>query len=454
MDYKTSGDRQRELVSRLRNKTEKKKPRSLYARAIEKLGGGRYLDLDKETQFTEAWMLLVIILTILGLVLKLDFLLAAALTLLVIAAASWLWNNLSLFGLRYSRHLSETRAFAGETVELTLEVRNNKPLPLTWLQIIDVFPGYLPVNGKDIIINPSTNQGEFTTFWMPSAFQSLRRSFKVECTTRGYHAYGPVTINTGDGFGLFSRKVTRRDRQHLIVYPRIYSVEELHLPAENPFGIRGARRKLFEDPMRTIGIREWQAADSLRRVHWKASARHQKMLSRLYESSEEPQVLIFLNVATLRRSWEGNIPELLERTISVAGSLAAVCADTRLPVGLIANGFLPGSDQPIRLLPGRSPNQLMRILELLAAVTHFSAQPIEELLLQEALGLPWGTTLLIVTAIAHDDLLAALLDLKRSGRQVVLFTLAEKPPIRELPGIVVYHLPHLIEDLIAPEEVG
>ena len=61
--------------------------------------------------------------------------------------------------------------------------------------------------------------------------------------------------------------------------------------------------------------------------------------------------------------------------------------------------------------------------------------------------------MLVVTAIAHDDLLAALTELQRAGRKVVLFTLAEQPPERDLPGIMVYHLPHLVEDLIAPELV-
>ena len=178
------------------------------------------------------------------------------------------------------------------------------------------------------------------------------------------------------------------------------------------------------------------------------------MLSRLYEPSQEPQVLIFLNVATLERHWLGHIPELMERAISVAGSLAALCAEMRLPVGLIANGFLPGSDQPMRLLPGRSPDQLVHILELLAAVTAFATQPIEELLLHESPRLPWGSTLLVVTAIAHDGLLATLLDLQRAGRKVVLFTLAEQPPVEYLPGIMVYHLPHLVDDLIARRPIG
>jgi hypothetical protein len=92
-------------------------------------------------------------------------------------------------------------------------------------------------------------------------------------------------------------------------------------------------------------------------------------------------------------------------------------------------------------------------MELLAAVTPFATRPIEELIWRESPRLPWGATLLVVTAIAHDGLLAALIDLSQAGRQVVLFTLAEHPPTRQLPGILVYHLPHLVDDLVAPQEV-
>ena len=72
-------------------------------------------------------------------------------------------------------------------------------------------------------------------------------------------------------------------------------------------------------------------------------------------------------------------------------------------------------------------------------------------MLHEAPRLAWGATIVVVTAIAHDDLLAALLDLGDAGRRVVLVTLAEKPPSRYLQGVIVYHVPEIVEDLIAVE---
>jgi uncharacterized protein (DUF58 family) len=435
--------------------TPDKKNNGYFQRTLRELrGGGRYIDLEKDTQFSDAWIVLGVLLTLLGLLFRSSLLTAAALSLFVIIAVSAAWSRLSLFGLHYRRYFSETRAFLGETIDLTLEVRNLKFLPLTWLEILDIFSPSLPLEGGDVVINRASNLGEFSSFWTLGVFQRLTRHFTIRCTQRGYHTYGPATISTGDGFGLFSRKALASRQDRIIVYPRLYSVAELRLPAKNPFGERGSKLQLFEDPLRTVGVREWQSGDSLRRVHWKATARHQHMLSRVYEPSEEAQVLVFLNVATLTRHWLGNIPELQERTISVASSLAAYCVDSRLPVGLIANGFLPGSDQPIRLLPGRSPGQLVRILELLAAITPFATQPIEDLIWRAAPRLPWAATLLVVTAIAHDDLLAALQDLRQAGRQVVLFTLAEEPPSRQLSDILVYHLPHLVNDLVAPRELS
>lgn len=412
------------------------------------------IDTSKDTQFSDAWLILGVLLSVIGVASNNGFFTASGVALWVVAAVGWLWNRLSLVGLLYERTLSEVRAFQGETIQLTLEVHNQKLLPLTWLRIRDTFPPELPLADKDILMNPATNLAEFHSFWMPGAYQRIRRSFAIACTTRGFHQFGPATVSTGDGFGFFNTEVQWPVPQRLIIYPRLYSVAELGLPSKSPFGEIRANKSLFEDPLRTVGIREWQSSDSQRRVHWKATARQQQLLSRVYEPSEEQQIQIFLNVTTMARHWHGYIPELQERAISVAGSLAAVAIADRRATGMIANGALPGSDQPIRLLPGRSPNQLLHILELLAAVTPFATTPIESLLLTEAPRMPWGATLVVVTAIAHDDLLAALLDLAAAGRRLVLFTLAEEAPSQFLPNLTVFHLPHLVDDLIAPTAVA
>ena len=414
----------------------------------------RFIDVHKDTQFSDAWIILAVLLIILGVVLDNVFLMGSAALLLVAAGIAWTWARFSLHALTYDRHFSEHRAFIGEKVTLTLEVSNAKPLPLPWLTVRDIFPAELPVAGADLEINRSTNLADYSTFWMLGPYQRIKREYEITCNTRGFHPFGPAKAITGDGFGFFNRGAVVAGEEDLIVYPRLYSVGELRLPTHNPFGEVRVEESLFEDPLRTAGIREWRSSDGMRRVHWKASARQQELVSRVYEPSEDHVIHLFLNIATLERHWHGYIPELQERTISVAGSLAMLAMEQRRPVGLSANGALPGSDQPIQLMPGRSQQQLVRILELLAAVTQFATKPIEELVISDVARLPWGATVVVVTAIAHDDLLASLHELSEGGRRVVLFTLAAKPPDRFAPRITTYHLPHLVDDVIAPVEIA
>jgi uncharacterized protein (DUF58 family) len=420
--------------------------------------------LDREHANLTPWILMILLAVVGSILLENRLLPAAAAVLISTLVAGWIWLRLSFQSVTYERSFvdaeglrdvnHETRAFLGEEVELTLRVSNRKLLPLNWLRIADTLPAHLELKGAKVQVNRVTNQGELTSFWTLGAFETVERVFTIPCTQRGYAIYGPATLVTGDGFGIFTQRARLEQEHRLIIYPRLYSATELGLPAKDPFGEQSSDQLIFEDPLRHAGIRDWQPADGLRRVHWRASAKHQQLLSRIYEPSEEPQIQIILNVATLERHWEGVLEEKHELAVSVAGTLAHLATEARMPVGVMANGYLPGSDQEIRLRPGRSDSQLMSILELLAAVTPYASQPVETMLLRKAPTLPWGATLVVVTAVIYDGLLEALLELAHSRRRVLLFSLADAPPERPLPGIAIYHLTQLIGDALLVDRVA
>jgi len=60
--------------------------------------------------------------------------------------------------------------------------------------------------------------------------------------------------------------------------------------------------------------------------------------------------------------------------VSVAASIASFGVEQKQLVGLIANGTLPRSDQPLKVLPSRSLDQLTYLLEALAAVTAYATR--------------------------------------------------------------------------------
>ena len=222
-------------------------------------------------------------------------------------------------------------------------------------------------------------------------------------------------------------------------------VSGLQLPQKEPFGPQIADRRILQDPIYMRGIRPYQPEDDLRFVHWKATARAQALQTKIFEPTSTLTLVLFVNISTLTNPWEGIDPVLLERVVSVSASICAYAIGERLAVGLSANGALPLSDQSLRVLPGRSPQQLTHLLEALAAIRGVVSSKFEDFLLHDSARLPWGATLMIVTGVVTPALEAVLLRLKDAGRRLVLLSLAEQPP-RWMRGVVTYHLPGRGED--------
>lgn len=395
---------------------------------------------EERSRLGHIWFEIAAVLIVVGLVVqqRAPFVLAAC--LLTVIPIAWLWNRWSLHGLEYERTFDKRRAFPGETFEMTLRITNRKVLPLSWLEVNDSIPMALPLAEGMLIPTHVPQVGKLITVFSLRWYERINRRFELHCPERGIYVLGPVNVKSGDIFTLFEREECRKQRDRLIVYPRIWSMEALGLPSKEPFGERKAERFLLEDPLRTIGIRDYYPEDSMRFIHWKATARRQELQVRTFEPSTTLNLVILLNVATYEHHWRGVNPELLERTIGAAGSIATWAAGQKYKVGLVANGSVPLSDQPIRVPPGRSPGQLAAVLEALAAVTSFATMSIQDLLRRESPRLPWGATLVVVTAIVSDELAAVILGLRDAGRRMGLISTAEDPP-PYLEGVTIYHLP-------------
>lgn len=401
--------------------------------------------------FSDAWIPLGLLFFIIGLIADRNAgMIFLGLTLLLIVGVSAIWKNLSLMGVSYERYFDRTRVFPGEPIEMRVSIQNGKRLPLTWLRFRDQLP--VPPNTAEYA--PSLS-GELTGNYMLESVYSMQSLERVNRTAtlripvRGFFKIGPVTYESGDIFTLFTREQEHKYIDTLIVFPQIWPLSDLGLPPKEPFGEVKVHHSLFTDPIRTRGIRDYQPQDRFRDVHWKASARRGSLQTKVYDPSTGMTMSVFLNVATFARHWMGFDPDLLERAISVAASICNYGVQQGWGVGLFVNGAFPNSDQPIRVQPGRSPNQLGNLLEALAAVTEFATGGIDMMLLRESPHLPWVSTIVLVSAVVTEEILIALVRLREAGRRVVLLALGDSPP-PHLPttgnvgSIIIYHIPSTV----------
>lgn len=324
----------------------------------------------------------------------------------------------SLDRVRYTRTVAETRAFVGESIALRLRLSNEKRLPLPWVEVREQLPSAMPATGAEV--HPSGMPG--ISYLVRSAAlggrEALEWPLTLKATERGFFRVGPARLRSGDLFGLFEREERVQREEHLIVYPRTQTLPEIGLGSVRPFGEQRGGLRIFEDPVRVVGVRDYIPGDPMKRIDWNATARVGRLQSRLYEPSITQSVVIALNISTMEFSWQGYEPVVLERGVVVAASLAREAFEAHMAIGLVANGSFPDADRPIRIGSGRRPDQLVRVLEALAMIAPFTTSSLSAELERPGQALPAGATIVVVAALMPPDLAATLRRLAGRGHVV------------------------------------
>jgi len=349
-----------------------------------------------------------------------------------------LWSRLSLTKVDCQRLVSERRAFPGEEIELKLRLVNRKLLPLPWVRVDDNVPHQLltaDTAGGEDALNGSCVSRLASLLW----YSGVTWRYRLRCQRRGYYPLGPTTISSGDIFGFYPRYMTQANIDHVIVYPRLFPLSQLGLPSLFPLGETRAERRIFEDPTRTIGIRDYTPQDSLRHIHWKASARHQNLEVKVYEPTTTLSVILFLAVDSFPSHGAGAEDDF-ELGVSTVASVANYVVEQRSPVGLFVNTLLPDSGQPVRLAPAGGLGQLVTIMESLAKVTMASSGSFDEFLQSIWDNLPWGATIVIVIHRPVDFLDRLLYGLRETGYKVAVLQIGERTASNNDYGVSWYNI--------------
>jgi uncharacterized protein (DUF58 family) len=387
------------------------------------------------------------------------------LLVLVIIGTTDIWSTYCLRQLRYQRQFSEQRVLFGEQVTLSLAVENAKLLPLPWLEIEDTVPRALTMIGHharvSIVGETAVLENLFSTRW----YERVTRRYTLQCNARGVHKFGPTRLRSGDVFGFISNEESLENWQYLLVYPLVVPLTRFSLPARHPFGDRRAQRRLLEDPSRVIGVRDYVYGDSLRRIHWKATARTLQLQSKVYEPTTTYTMILFLNVNTQFDTIYGLQPELQELAICAAASVSNWALNEGYAVGLYANTlmFMPEESvyteaepeskeeqklsatvaaqlkrRRIHIPPATSEEQRSRIMDVLARIQPYFGSTLEDIIHAERSRLPAGATIVVITSTINDQLLDTLARLKQSGHAVTILFVGDNPSPTRLAGLSIY----------------
>lgn len=362
-----------------------------------------------------------VVLLLVGGLLRSPALLAVGAIVGLVAVLRSMWTRFGLRELSYERRLDTPRAAVGEEIGLELIVRNRKLLPIPWLAVDDLVTRGANILGRTL--EPSVHPGLLVlrTTWTLGWFQRVTRRLRIAAERRGVYEFRGVQLLVGDLFTSATVVEERELATRYRVVPRTLPVRGSANLSEVP-GTARRRQGWFEEPTLYAGVRPYRAGDPLRRVHWKATARLRRPVSRRYDPGATRESLVAVDAQTVPGPfWIMRYQEdLLEGLYTAALSLARNRIEAGAACGLAANAYSRRPERTLYLAPSAAFGQVARIADALAALSPWSSLPFANLLDDLGRRLPPTTTLLALTSLPTNDVLEVLRGLQLSGRDVQL----------------------------------
>ena len=285
---------------------------------------------------------------------------------------------------------------SGDQLYEDFVLTNTGSLPVLWARVQDgsVVPGY------------SADRVE-------SAGSQERRQWAYAgvCQRRGVFRLGPTDLVMSDPCGFFEVTQHYPATTMLLVYPRASYLPDLQLPRGRAPGRATLSERAADDTIMVGGLRDYLPGDSLRRIHWPATARHDHLMVR--EFDREPTGDLWLVVDMDAAAQAGQAAEATqEYAVILAASLAAqfTRGGERRAVGLLISGRAPAM-----LAPKPGQTQLWRILQALAEAEPAPGQSLAALLMQTGPGLGSGRTIVVITPSQDGAWIAPLIPLMARG---------------------------------------
>jgi len=201
---------------------------------------------------------------------------------------------------------------------------------------------------------------------------------------RGDLALGKLYVRYRSAIGFAERWAVADLRQTV----RVYAAGEQANESSEMFLLRALQIELEKRRLRRIGLgrefetlRDYRAGDELRTISWKATARHNRLITQTFTTERSQQVWIVLDAGRLSRtafelkaSAEGaettQIVTQLDQAASAAGQLARVIQQSGDRSALLAYGR--GVQQ--QLVPSSGTLHLRRMIDALSQVRSESAE--------------------------------------------------------------------------------
>jgi uncharacterized protein (DUF58 family) len=336
-----------------------------------------------------------------------------ALGLILAVVLARLWTRLAGKPVGVRRRLPQAERYEGDDVQIRLQVELE----------LAIAPATLLVRER------ISKLGEHETAVPARA----GKAYVLEALPRGRYAFDQTSVSIEDPFGLDRVEKTIAAPGAFLVYPRLVELDRLFSEAGR-LG-RDGRRLLLRRPagFDLHSVREYEYGESLRKVHWRSTAKRAQLMVKELEDSPRDEVAVVLDADPA-----AVVGDSFEMQVRAAGSLLLAHANRGRRSVLVVNS-LRREQQRIH-----SPAADKReALDLLAAVEPQPGPPLASLLADEAGVAARAEELAVVTGSLPGRLVEQLVNHALAHKTVSLvlvdsasFAGSDDAPRSAFPGLL------------------
>jgi len=320
----------------------------------------------------------------------------------------WLYRKYWNHNLSVEVRFEHAQAFEGERLHLLETVINRKLLPLPWLAVKLHMSHHLAFGDEaNAVVSDYYYRHDMYSVLL---FQRIDRRIPFTCGRRGYFRIRSIDLISNDVLGASKLVDNCACRTDLTVFPAPVDMSEMELEMKRVMGNVIAQRFINPDPFEFRGIREYAPTDSIKTVNFKASAKTGMLMTNMYAPTVSRELCVLLHLKQ-NTDWIGD--GVLEKSISLAGTIAARFIGEGVPVSLYCNGADIITDEGIDVHSGSGERHLDMLYTALARIDlNLPVRNMCDCIAEQARRGGDNTIFVLISAFDEDDLRDAYADLR------------------------------------------
>ena len=333
-------------------------------------------------------------------------------TVVILPFISFLYAGAVYFRLKVVQRVDRAVAVKGDKINLTVTISNRGLLLYPYAKV--KFGGEEAVFGQQI---------EPKSFSVPP-FSSKSFDFELNCNYRGSFEIGVKSVEIQDFLGIF--KLSRRNLSPVFVdvYPKIVHIDTFRLNVDYVSEAHSVLNSRQEDMSTILDVRKYAYGDSLKKVHWKLTAKVNDLMVKNFHSTSVASATLLVDLKRNPYSAKNNVI-IEDKLIEAAVAVLYYCINNWISVNL---AYYDGGLVSVEATDAATFDNAYRLLAKAGFNHNIDIKDILDLYLKDN---SYRTNIVIFTSNVDYSLYHGIYKSKFSGHEVSLIYVSPE----ELTGV-------------------